>query len=106
MKVIQTVCFPGAAFRRAALIGGGGLRPEDGVNDDIPLLMRIATEWDFAYIDRPLTTVTSHAGASSSPNGSFTPRGIGDRAPSPTRSMSEGGGSWLRRTFPRCGRDD
>jgi glycosyltransferase involved in cell wall biosynthesis len=75
MKVIWTVCFPSAVFRRAALIGGGGLRPEDGVIDDIPLLLRIATDWDFAYLDRPLVTVTAHDDASSSSNGSFTPDG-------------------------------
>ena len=47
-----TVCFSSATFRRAALVSGGGLRPEDGAVDDFPLLMRIATEWDFAYLNR------------------------------------------------------
>jgi glycosyltransferase involved in cell wall biosynthesis len=81
MRSGWTVCFPSATFRRAALLGGGGLRPEDGTIDDIPLLMRIATKWDLAYLDVPLARVTAHADASSSSLGSFTPRGFrGSRA--------------------------
>ena len=62
MRSGWTVCFPSATFRRQALIGAGGLRPEDGVIDDIPLLMRVATAWDFAYLDRPLAVVASPFG--------------------------------------------
>jgi glycosyltransferase involved in cell wall biosynthesis len=76
MKSAWTVCFSSAVFRRAALAGGGGLRPEDGVIDDLPLLMRIATEWDFAYVNRPLAVMRAHADASSSSIGSFTPNGF------------------------------
>jgi glycosyltransferase involved in cell wall biosynthesis len=76
MKSGWTVCFPSATFRRAALVGGGGLRPEDGVIDDLPLLMRIATDWDFAYLNRPLAVIGAHTGASSSSLGSFTPHGF------------------------------
>ena len=75
MRSGWTVCFPSATFRRQALIGAGGLRPEDGVIDDIPLLMRVATAWDFAYLDQPLAVVATHSGSSSSSLGSFTPDG-------------------------------
>jgi glycosyltransferase involved in cell wall biosynthesis len=71
-----TVCFCSAAFRRAALVGAGGLRPQDGVIDDLPLLMRIATNWDFAYVNRPLAVMGAHADASSSSLGWFTPGGF------------------------------
>jgi glycosyltransferase involved in cell wall biosynthesis len=76
MKSGWTVCFPSATFRREALVGGGGLHPEDGTIDDIPLLMRIATDWDFAYLNLPLAMITAHEGASSSSLGSFTPNGF------------------------------
>jgi glycosyltransferase involved in cell wall biosynthesis len=69
-------CLSSAVFRRAALISGGGLREEDGVIDDFPLLMRIATKWDVAYLNRPLATMRVHAEASSSSLGSFTPGGF------------------------------
>lgn len=75
MRSGWTVCFSSAMFRRAALITGGGLRPRDGVVDDLPLLMRIATDWDFAYLNRPLAVMRVHAEASSSSLGSFTPDG-------------------------------
>ncbi len=76
MKSGWTVCFPSATFRREALVGGGGLRPEDGTIDDIPLLMRIATEWDFAYLNLPLAIITAHVEASSASLGSFTANGF------------------------------
>ncbi len=65
-----------AVFRTAALSGGGGLRTEDGVIDDFPLLMRVATQWDVGYVDVPLAEVQAHDGASSSALGTFTPRGF------------------------------
>jgi glycosyltransferase involved in cell wall biosynthesis len=76
MKSGWTACFSSALFRRAALIEGGGLRLEDGEIDDLPLLMRIATAWDSIYVNRPLATMRSHAEASSSSLGSFTPGGF------------------------------
>ena len=75
MKSGWTVCFSSAIFRRAALVSGEGLRPEDGDIDDLPLLMRIATDWDFAYLNRPLAQMRAHAEASSSSLGSFTSNG-------------------------------
>jgi glycosyltransferase involved in cell wall biosynthesis len=67
-----TVCFSSATFRRTALVGAGGLWSEDGVVDDLPLLMRMATEWDFAYVNRPLAVKRAHSEAASSSIGSFT----------------------------------
>lgn len=76
MKSGWTVCFASATFRREALLGGAGLRPEDGTIDDFPLLMRIATEWDFAYLNLPLAIITAHVDASSASLGSFTANGF------------------------------
>jgi cellulose synthase/poly-beta-1,6-N-acetylglucosamine synthase-like glycosyltransferase len=75
MRSGWTVCFPSATFRTEALVGGDGLRPEDGTIDDFPLLMRIATGWDFAYLNQPLAVTTAHSDASSSSLGAFTPNG-------------------------------
>jgi glycosyltransferase involved in cell wall biosynthesis len=76
MKAGTDTCFSSAVFRKAALVGAGGLHKEDGVIDDFPLFMRIATRWDFAYLNTPLAVMRAHVGASSSSLGSFTPRGF------------------------------
>jgi len=70
------VCFSSALFRRAALVSGGGLRLDDGIVDDFPLLMRIAAGWDVAYVEAPLAFMRAHDDASSSSLGTFTPRGF------------------------------
>jgi glycosyltransferase involved in cell wall biosynthesis len=70
------VCFSSVVFRKAALVDGGMLQPEDGVIDDLPLYMRIASRWDFAYIDEPLALMRAHDGASSASLGSFTAGGF------------------------------
>ena len=76
MKSGPSLCFSSANFRRAALVGGGGLREGDGAIDDLPLLLRIATSWDYAYLDQPLAIMRAHAEASSSSLGSFRPGGF------------------------------
>jgi glycosyltransferase involved in cell wall biosynthesis len=76
MKSGWTVCLASATFRKAALVSGGGPREEDGLIDDLPLLMRIALDWDFAYVNRPLATMSAHTGAASSSLGSFMPGGF------------------------------
>jgi glycosyltransferase involved in cell wall biosynthesis len=76
MKAGTEVCLSSAVFRKPALVGAGGLHKEDGVIDDLPMLMRISTRWDFAYINAPLAVMRTHDGASSSSLGWFTPRGF------------------------------
>jgi hypothetical protein len=76
MKAGTEVCFSSAVFRKQALEGAGGLHKEDGVIDDVPLFMRIATRWDFAYVNAPLAVMGAHEGASSSSLGWFTPYGF------------------------------
>jgi glycosyltransferase involved in cell wall biosynthesis len=75
MSSFPKVCFSSVVFRKAAFVGAGMLQPEDGLIDDFPLFMRIATRWDFAYVDSSLAEMRAHAGAQSTPLGSFTPRG-------------------------------
>jgi glycosyltransferase involved in cell wall biosynthesis len=76
MKSGPSVCLSSATFRKAALVDGGGLRPEDGVIDDFPLLLRIADDWDYAYLNRPLAVMRAHDEAASSELGSFRPGGF------------------------------
>jgi len=76
MRSGWTLCFSSALLRKAAFESGGGLRPEDGVIDDLPLWMRIATGWDFAYVNRPLATMSLHAESSSSSLGTVTADGF------------------------------
>lgn len=76
MKSGPWVCFSSAVFRKAALVSGGKFRSEDGVIDDFPLLMRIASEWDYAYLNRPLALLRVHGEAASSELGSFRPDGF------------------------------
>ena len=67
-----TVNFSSATWRRAALLEAGGLRPEDGSIDDLPLMMRIAANRDVVYVNQALSVKTAHEEASSCVNGSFT----------------------------------
>jgi glycosyltransferase involved in cell wall biosynthesis len=75
MRSQWTVCFSSITFRRAALVSAEGLRPEDGTIDDLPLLMRIAARWDFAYVNRPLAIKRAHDEAASSAIGMYAPNG-------------------------------
>jgi glycosyltransferase involved in cell wall biosynthesis len=83
MRSGWTVCLSSANFRREALVSGGGPRPQDGVIDDFPQMMRIAMGWDFAYVNRPLALMRAHDEADSSELGWFTPDGFRSSASVP-----------------------
>jgi hypothetical protein len=76
LKTGWTVCLASALFRKAALVRGGGMQVDDGDVDDLFLMMRIALDWDVAYVDRPLAFLRAHDDASSSSYGWFTPNGL------------------------------
>jgi glycosyltransferase involved in cell wall biosynthesis len=71
--VSVATCFSSALFRRAAVIGAGGLREEEEPIADISLMMRIGRDWDFVYLNRPLVVTRAHLGAESAGHGWFTP---------------------------------
>ena len=48
------LCFPSVAYRTKAILEAGGLREEEGPFGDRQLWMRIALDWDFGYIAKPL----------------------------------------------------
>ena len=75
MRSGWTVCWSSALFRRKALIDAGGYRASDEPFSDIPLLMRIALDWDFAYLAEPLVGFRTHAEAATAAVGTFNGTG-------------------------------
>ncbi len=58
------------------MIDCGGLRQDEEPIGDVSLMMRIARDWDFVYLNRPLAISRAHEGAESSGHGWFTPSGF------------------------------
>jgi glycosyltransferase involved in cell wall biosynthesis len=54
------VCQSSATFRTRAIREAGGMAPDDGAFADIPLFLRIAQDWDMAYVNRPLVAFRIH----------------------------------------------
>ena len=54
------LCFPSVAYRTKAILEAGGLREEEGPFGDRQLWMRIALDWDFGYIAKPLVGFRIH----------------------------------------------
>jgi glycosyltransferase involved in cell wall biosynthesis len=75
MRATWTVCWSSALFRTTAIRKAGGLRPENEPIPDFPLMMRIALDWDFAHVPRPLASIRVHADALSAEVGLFTGSG-------------------------------
>ena len=63
MQSLWTVAWSSALFRTDALRKAGGLRANEEPSADVPLLMRIALDWDFAMISEPLVGVRVHPDA-------------------------------------------
>jgi hypothetical protein len=75
MTSTWTVCWPTAVFRTEAVVAADGLRPEEEPLADFPLLMRIACDWDYASLSRPLAAFRLHAEAATATVGEFTGAG-------------------------------
>lgn len=58
-----TVCWTSALFRTEAIANAGGLRESEEPFADVPLFLRIAVEWDFLSVRRPLVGVRVHEGS-------------------------------------------
>jgi glycosyltransferase involved in cell wall biosynthesis len=54
------LCFPSVAYRTKAVLEAGGLREEEGPFGDRQLWMRIALDWSFGYIAKPLVGFRTH----------------------------------------------
>jgi glycosyltransferase involved in cell wall biosynthesis len=53
-------CFSTVTCRTEAIRSAGGMSEEENLFGDVRLVMRIALEWDAAYIDRPLVAFRLH----------------------------------------------
>jgi glycosyltransferase involved in cell wall biosynthesis len=56
------VCFSSVLYRRRALLDADRFRADEEPFADLPLWMRIAVDWDFAYVARPLVGFRMHPG--------------------------------------------
>jgi hypothetical protein len=54
------ICFSSVLYRTQAIVAAGGLREEEGPFGDIQMWMRIALDWDFGYLAKPLTAIRIH----------------------------------------------
>ena len=53
-------CFSSVAYRTEAIVGAGGFLEPDGPFGDRKLWMRMAVDWDFAYVGKPLAGFRIH----------------------------------------------
>ena len=56
-----TLCFSSAMYRRRAIVEAGGLNADEEPFADVPMWMRIALEWDFAFLARTLAGFRLHS---------------------------------------------
>ena len=65
MTAVWPVCFSSATYRTSAIVEAGGFRDDELPFADLPLWMRIALQWDFAFLARPLAGYRHHPDTSS-----------------------------------------
>jgi glycosyltransferase involved in cell wall biosynthesis len=73
------ICFPSVLYRTPAIVAADGVREEEGPFGDLQMWMRIAREWDFAYLSGTLTGVRIH--------GQSVTANIGAEAEGPERDI-------------------
>ena len=54
------ICFSSVVYRTKAIVEAGGMREEDEPWGDLQMWMRIALNWDFGYIAKPLAGFRDH----------------------------------------------
>ena len=69
------VCFPSAIYRTEAIKDVEGLREAEEPFSDVPMWMRIALRWEFAFLSRSLVAFRVHEDAATAHLGSFTGTG-------------------------------
>lgn len=60
MTAVWPVCFSSATYRTRAIVEAGGFRDDEQPFADLPMWMRIALKWDFAFLARPLAGYRDH----------------------------------------------
>lgn len=66
------MCFSSVVYRTKAIADAGGIRAEEEPFGDIQLWMRIALDWDFGYVAKPLTGLRIHEATTSHQIGADT----------------------------------
>ena len=66
------ICSPSALFRTNALVAVGCFPVEEDPLPDVPMLRRIALEWNIASVSKPLVRFRVHGDTASASLGSFT----------------------------------
>ena len=69
------VCFPSAIYRTEAIKDIEGLREAEEPFSDVPMWMRIALHWEFAFLSRSLVAFRVHEDAATAHLGSFSGTG-------------------------------
>ena len=69
------VCFPSAIYRTAAIKDVEGLREAEEPFSDVPMWMRIALRWEFAFLPTSLVAFRVHEDAATAHLGTFTGTG-------------------------------
>ena len=54
------ICFSSVVYRTKAIVEAGGFREEEEPFGDLQLWMRIALDWDFGYVAKPLVGFRVH----------------------------------------------
>lgn len=54
------LCFSSVVYRTKAIVDTGGFRQEEEPFGDLKLWMRVALNWDFAYVAKPLVGFRTH----------------------------------------------
>ena len=70
-----TICWPSALFRRDALVRADGLRVNEQPMEDFALFMRIAYDWEIAFISATLAAMRFHPNTATAALGQYTGRG-------------------------------
>lgn len=60
------ICFSSVVYRTKAIVEAGGIREEEEPFGDLQLWMRMALDWDFGYIAKPLAGFRLHPESASS----------------------------------------
>jgi glycosyltransferase involved in cell wall biosynthesis len=60
MSARWPICFSSGTYRTEALVDAGGFKPAEEPFSDMPLWMRIAVDWDFAFVAEPLVGFREH----------------------------------------------
>jgi Glycosyl transferase family 2 len=60
MTAVWPICFSSATYRTRAIVEAGGFREDEQPFADLPMWMRMALKWDFAFLARRLSGYRDH----------------------------------------------